>query len=198
MFLNILVLIFDIIKNISSSTSLKTSETHLLTDLDKNLHECSHYEDAYFWLKNVWPQRSLKVTKGHFTFFFNIDFLIIFITANSDGVSPDKASSKGYWTLLIMPVNLPGKVVIPVSLTFGKGPPPDLEWFERGIQQIVELLNYTTECGVKFTLKNVIMDLPAVCYVKCIVNFGASVTPCSICRKIIIYNIQFKILQIFF
>jgi hypothetical protein len=96
---------------------------------------------------------------------FNKDFLIIFIIANSDGVSPDKATSKGYWTLLIMPVNLPVKIVIPVSLTFGRGYPPDLEWFERGIEQIVELLNFTTECGVKFTLRNIICDLPAGMYI---------------------------------
>ena len=54
------------------------------------------------------------------------------------------------------PVNIKQSVIIPVSITFGRGHPQDLEWLEDGLKELLSLLNSDID-GITFGLKNIIM-----------------------------------------
>lgn len=96
-----------------------------------------------------------------YRFYYKYILLNIFI-ASSDGVTPEKATSKGYWTFLVSPTNIntSPKLVIPITLTYGTGKPADLSWLRTGIKALVTLLNSEID-GHSFQMKNYIMDLPA-------------------------------------
>ena len=69
-----------IIKNVSSSSShKKLPSLRLSKRLFKKIlpntfiYECLHFEYTNISFNQVWPQRSLKVTKGHFYVYFNLN-----------------------------------------------------------------------------------------------------------------------------
>ena len=108
---------------------------------------------------------------------------VLILQCSSDGVSPKKSTRNGYWTLLVSIQNLDTSppIVMPITLTYGRDKPKDLIWFENGIKSLVDLLEHRTQCGVTFKMSNFIMDMPAICYLKCIQYFTTIDTPCSLC-----------------
>lgn len=54
------------------------------------------------------------------------------------------------------------------------------------------MLEHETECGIKFSMKNYVNDIPAVAYVKQINFFSSKLNPCSICPVNAVYSEQSK------
>ena len=63
------------------------------------------------------------------------------VSINIDGVSPFKNSAFGFWTMLLRFHGLLTGAVVPVSVVYGRGKPPTLDWLRDGIMAVRALIS---------------------------------------------------------
>ena len=138
---------------------------------------------------NIGPKHSygtfdLKLILGRFVTCYNNKFGRLpnrcKIGINIDGVSPFRSSQFSFWTMLIKISKLKVSGVFPVSVAYGRGKPPTLQWLLDGLKQIKQLCSeglYNTT----FTLTNICADLPAKNYFLGTTSFHSLNSPCEKC-----------------
>ena len=102
------------------------------------------------------------------------------IGINIDGVSPFRSSQFCFWTMLIKISKLKVSGVFPVSIAYGRGKPPTLEWLTDGLQQIQNLCSEGF-LNTSFQISHICADLPAKNYILCTTSFHTLLSPCEKC-----------------
>ena len=105
---------------------------------------------------------------------------IMYFSLNLDGVSPFKNSINGFWSLLLKIHNLKFPVVFPLTLSYGKSKPSDLQFLSSSIDCIASLVEVGVD-NFTFILKCVVCDLPAKSFALNCFQFNHNEHPCDRC-----------------